>query len=99
MYRYSDGSGPLVGKETANSGTCDGLNDYYGRVYDTYTDGSCVFTKYWDENYYGIHGQSCNSSGYGYSFHDTNGDSLAHMDVCTNYKCRYLDDTNYTYGY
>lgn len=49
LTRPSDGA--VLARETwQNSGTCDGLGDYYGRVQDSITDGSCAYALFFEPN-------------------------------------------------
>ena len=67
--------------------TCDGDNYYSGAVYDTYTDGSCVWVNYYDTGYGATQQYSCDSAGNWYSFSDTTGNSDAEMQMCRNQGC------------
>ncbi|GAB3944265.1 hypothetical protein [Micromonospora vulcania] len=69
--------GRVVGIEEAQSTeTCEGNGVYYGRIRDTYSDGSCVAVLYYDPGLVGTFGTSCDSAGYRYTYRDTRGDSI-----------------------
>jgi hypothetical protein len=80
-------NGPVGQERSQRASTCDGLSDYYGRVYDIFTDGSCVYSHFWDPSRT-TQGTSCNTSGANYSFWDPQGDSIAYWQLCTTYVCR-----------
>lgn len=49
LVRPTDGA--VLARETwQNSGTCDGLGDYYGRVQDSINDGSCAYALFFEPN-------------------------------------------------
>lgn len=61
------------GKESsAWSSTCDSDNNYYGKVYDTKTDGSCVWIQSFVNGAWQVSPNSCNSSGTQYNYWDSN---------------------------
>ncbi|MFC3500987.1 hypothetical protein ACFOOK_08430 [Micromonospora krabiensis] len=57
--------------------TCNRNGVYYGKISDTYTDGSCLSIRYYDPSYVGTQGTSCDSAGYNYTFWDQNGNVWA----------------------
>ncbi|MEH1167531.1 hypothetical protein V6V47_19310 [Micromonospora sp. CPCC 205539] len=66
--------GRVVGIEEAQSSeTCEGNGVYYGRIRDTYSDGSCVAVLYYDPSLIGTFATSCDSAGYRYTYRDTHG--------------------------
>lgn len=83
VYQYNDyPNGTRIGKEVPNSGTCDGLSDYYAKVYDIYTDGSCVYVNYLETS--GVEGKSCDSAGASFHYFDPQRDSLGYHRIYTN---------------
>lgn len=62
-----------------------GNNGHYrGKVFDPYTDGSCVSVRYSDGFYNGVQASSCNSSGITYNFYDQTGDYAAYLRLERN---------------
>ncbi|RLP92090.1 MULTISPECIES: hypothetical protein [unclassified Micromonospora] len=64
-------------ENTRSPETCNRNGVYYGKISDTYTDGSCLSIRYYDPSYVGTQGTSCDSAGYNYTFWDQNGDTIA----------------------
>ncbi|MFG3604215.1 hypothetical protein [Micromonospora chersina] len=81
-YVYLGSSDVRIGKEVPNSGTCDGLSDYYAKVYDIYTDGSCVYVDYLETS--GVEGKSCDSAGASFNYSDPQRNSLGYERIYTN---------------
>lgn len=66
--------------ETAASGTCDGLNDYNGKVIDGASDGTCVYVRYLDDGVWTNSPAACSLSLWtNYSFVDTNSYSPSNL--------------------
>ncbi len=62
-----------------------GNNGHYrGKVFDPYTDGSCVSVRYKDLSYDAIQASSCDSAGNIYDFYDQTGDNAAEVRLERN---------------
>ncbi len=76
------------GKEwTPNVSTCDSDQYYRGKVYDTRTDGSCVWVQFREGSTVYTQAVSCNSYGINYSFWDQNGNGWSTIRICRNTGC------------
>jgi hypothetical protein len=64
-------------EEKRSPETCNRNKVYYGKIRDTYTDGSCVSVRYYDPGYVGTQGTSCDSAGYNYTFWDQTNDDVS----------------------
>lgn len=95
MYRFFGEEWPS--EYLGYAATCDSDNYYSGAVFDTYTDGSCVWINYYDTGYSATQQYSCDSAGNWYSFSDTDGNSRAEVQMCRNQGCDF--ETRYTRGY
>jgi hypothetical protein len=81
---WADPPAVAYGREESRE-SCNGNQQYLGKVFDIRTDGSCVYAQFKDGSYTGVQGYSCNSAGYSYTFNDQNGDSYAGYRLYTTY--------------
>ncbi|MEU1251057.1 hypothetical protein [Micromonospora arida] len=66
--------------------TCDGDSEYRGKVKDSYTDGSCAYTYYYDTSRT-THGISCTTGGWSnYTFWDRQSNSSASVELAVDYR-------------
>ena len=88
---YPSTSDPLTifwGKETTpNVNTCDGDGIYNGKVFDLYTDQSCVWVQFKEGTTVYTQATSCNSSGISYTFYDQNNNNWSLIRICRNQGC------------
>lgn len=68
-------------ESTRSPETCNRNGVYYGKIADTYTDGSCLSIQFFDPEtvYVGTQGTSCDSAGYNFTFWDQTGDVEAYF--------------------
>lgn len=83
---YCNGAGNPVywstawAAETAASGTCDGLNDYNGKVIDGASDGTCVYIRYLKDGVWTNSPAACSLSIWtNYGFSDANSYSPSNL--------------------